>query len=367
MTVCADNIKIMAKNTLDDLVIKATTEQAAYPVANLLNPQISSKWRSTDLTMQILTIDGASLELVSGMSINGHNMGYGSTVTLSVYQKRNTLVTIGVTPITGQERNISFSTVHNVPFTRPTDEYTDETNSHSIAITDEASGIVWVYQCWYISTTILRVNAYGTELDGGGINNNDQTQVLKNVYEESVGGIPATLGWGDQPWGIDGWGGYAQNMADQDFATIWFEAVQADYYVVKLEDANNSDGYIEAGRLFIGNAFKPTYNFQWNASVDYQSETSVTRSRSGALFSDNRPSFRILSIDLQYMSEAEGMEMLRYMKYPSNKRDAVISMYPENNATLEQETTVLGRFMSHSPLGRSPEGYTMNFIFEEAL
>ena len=119
--------------------------------------------------------------------------------------------------------------------------------------------------------------------------------------------------------------------------------------------------------MFIGRALSPRYNPLWGIGIDYRSQTVVTRTRAGSLISDNRPSYRVLDFQLAYMSNAEAMTMLDILNSPGLKSDAVISVYPDDLTIVGQRTTLLGRFISHSPITRNKTGYNISISFEEAL
>jgi hypothetical protein len=148
---------------------------------------------------------------------------------------------------------------------------------------------------------------------------------------------------------------------------MWFDSVLADFMRVELSDPGNVSGYIEAGRVFLGRALSPKYNPLWGLGMDYRSQTTVTRTRAGSLISDNRPSYRVLDFQLAYMSEREAMQMYDILNAVGIKSDAVISIYPDSLTTIGQRTTLLGRFIGHSPITTNKTGYNISISFEEAL
>ena len=77
-------MRILYDNLIDDLAsanITAATANAAYPVANLQDQRLSTKWRSTAVTagsaVQTLTIDLGETKKINTAAILGHNIDFG--------------------------------------------------------------------------------------------------------------------------------------------------------------------------------------------------------------------------------------------------------------------------------------------------
>ena len=77
-------MRILYDNLIDDVAsasITAATANAAYPVANLQDQRLSTKWRSTAVTagsaVQTLTIDLGETKKINTAAILGHNIDFG--------------------------------------------------------------------------------------------------------------------------------------------------------------------------------------------------------------------------------------------------------------------------------------------------
>jgi len=354
--ICDGNIQIMAKSILDESTLEVTSDQALYPVANLQNEQLSNRWRSEDAADQQLISDLGEFYRVSGFSLNGHNLGYGSTVQLSLYRTVKTdLTLIDILDIGGGLLEVTFSSAHGLIAAR----------LGAVRLYDHVTEVVVIFHVTQVnSSTVVTCTNTTTSTNF----TSDPTSVSMEIaYDGTKDGVPATYGWGLQPWGMGGWYGYATDQKRQTFVTFWFDDVVADYMRVVVKDPQNTDGYIEAGRIMLGDSFSPRYNFSYGSGITYASQTTVTRVRSGAMISDNRPSYRVAKFSLSYMTENEGVEMLDMMDNPSNKSDALVSLYPEHTGQLGQVTTILGRFMSHGDLINNKGDWQLSVVFEEGL
>lgn len=77
------------------------------------------------------------------------------------------------------------------------------------------------------------------------------------------------------------------------------------YWRVEIADVDNSDGYVQIGRLFMARGWTPSINYTYGASLGYQDPTPVETSLSGAEYFDIRSKFRVMNFDLDYISDTE--------------------------------------------------------------
>ena len=60
----------------------ASTEDASYPVANIQDQRLSTRWRTTAITSQSVIVDLGSARAIDTVAILGHNVASAATVTL---------------------------------------------------------------------------------------------------------------------------------------------------------------------------------------------------------------------------------------------------------------------------------------------
>lgn len=71
-----------------------------------------------------------------------------------------------------------------------------------------------------------------------------------------------------------------------------FSSAYARYWKIDIVDTANPAGYIQIGRLFIGQRFKPTFNCDWGVSLGVESTTEVLASLNGPEYFNDRPNRR---------------------------------------------------------------------------
>jgi hypothetical protein len=81
----------------------------------------------------------------------------------------------------------------------------------------------------------------------------------------------------------------------------------ARYWRFEVTDTTNNDGYVEAGRLYVGRAFQPAANFSWGASVGYIDESVAEQAFSGSEYFEQRPVRRVASVRFEFLTDSEAL------------------------------------------------------------
>lgn len=82
--------------------------------------------------------------------------------------------------------------------------------------------------------------------------------------------------------------------------------VFARFWRIEILDANNPDGFLEMGRVFIGEGIQPRINYSWGAGFGYEIGTAVETALSGAEFFDEREPVRVMRFTLEHINDGEG-------------------------------------------------------------
>ncbi|WP_298235919.1 hypothetical protein [uncultured Azohydromonas sp.] len=124
---------------------------------------------------------------------------------------------------------------------------------------------------------------------------------------------PAELEWEDDRW----WSGLpdAETIAAFTPLLVWTggrklwpsadDVTNPATWTVEIDDSTNPAGYVQFGRLFMGRAFQPKYNYEWGSGLGYETETTVDQSLDGVEFFGRRPPVRIFNFRLGNLNDAE--------------------------------------------------------------
>lgn len=82
-------------------------------------------------------------------------------------------------------------------------------------------------------------------------------------------------------------------------------AVNHQYARVEINDTANPDGYIQIGRVFIGEGWQPRINFIAGAGIGWETDTKTFKALSGALYFDRKSPRRVAAFAFDWLSEEE--------------------------------------------------------------
>lgn len=176
--------------------------------------------------------------------------------------------------------------------------------------------------------------------------------------ESDVWGALVNADWNidELEWENDNY--WAGTYTQEDFggqtavsSRILPESVNARYWRFDIKDTQNAAGFVDIGRLFIGDAFlHPRYNYAYGGSLGYETDTVVEKSLGGAEFFDPRESLRVMRFDLPLMSDEEGFsQALELTRRAGIHKEIFVVADPDDNAFGPQRN-FLGRLRQLNPL-----------------
>lgn len=162
---------------------------------------------------------------------------------------------------------------------------------------------------------------------------------------------PEQLEWEDDNY----WSGQltAEMRAEYTplFAHIFESVVPAHSVLVEISDTGNADGYVEFGRVFIGNVWQPAINMNYGSEWGHDDATTVTETEgAGAEFFDEGPRRRTFACELANLTASEAFNQLaRMQRVQGISRELLIA---DELAQTPQsyQRTMLARLTSLDPI-----------------
>lgn len=113
--------------------------------------------------------------------------------------------------------------------------------------------------------------------------------------------------------------------------------------VVSFTDTGRT--YLEFSRILIGKAWKPVHNTKFGISTDFVDQSQQSRTQSGNLITDNKPSYKTLNFDLEWLTPSDRTEFIKLIKTVGVKQSVFASIFP-NDADTEKESLyqIYGKF-----------------------
>lgn len=139
-------------------------------------------------------------------------------------------------------------------------------------------------------------------------------------------------------------------------------------WYTEIFNTQNSDNYVQIGRLFLGKSWSPSVNYTYGAGLVYEDPTIIERSLSGAEYFDIRSRFRVFDFDLQYIvaSEAYGA-VLELQRLAGTSGEVLVIADPDDAANMPKRAFV-GRLLSiGSVVQEKPDAFTVNLKIKELI
>jgi hypothetical protein len=86
---------------------------------------------------------------------------------------------------------------------------------------------------------------------------------------------------------------------------FWSSAQNYRYWRHYIQDPQNSEGYVEFGRMFMGGYFSPEVNFRRDYKRGYQDPSQIHYSDGGQISTNKKTKFRTLDLVFEYTSDTD--------------------------------------------------------------
>lgn len=159
-----------------------------------------------------------------------------------------------------------------------------------------------------------------------------------------------SLEWQDDNW----WGGRPALEDRQGYRWnlihICPSTVYAPYWRIEIVDTANPDGYVEAGRLFIGDGWQPTYNRSYGSSLRYESRSAVEEALDGTEYFDKKTAPRIAQFSLDWLTPDEAMDRALEIQRLADVSGEILYIYDPSDTKNMIRRSFLARSRSLSAI-----------------
>lgn len=127
-------------------------------------------------------------------------------------------------------------------------------------------------------------------------------------------------------------------------------SVLARYWRLEIDDASNPAGFVEFGRAFISDGWRPAKTLSYGSSIGFQARTDVAEAISGAETFDVRPPRRVQQLSLDWLSSSEAMGKALELQRQVGIHGEVLYLHDENDRINMHRRSFLGRLRTLSPI-----------------
>jgi hypothetical protein len=184
---------------------------------------------------------------------------------------------------------------------------------------------------------------------------------------------PVVYPFGSLPWGSSSWWGgrtsddiIAELRAPAAYTLA--AATNAQYVRIEIADATNAAGYVQLGRVFVGDGWQPVRNMVYGASLAWENRSEVQEALSGAEYFNRRSTPRVARISFEGMSEDEAMAAALEMQRIAGVTQEVFFLWDPADTTHSLRRQFLGRLRTLSPIENpGPDRWRAPFEVKELL
>ena len=179
--------------------------------------------------------------------------------------------------------------------------------------------------------------------------------------------------FGALPWGVFQWGGLVpQEVAAQITLSAYHLLplpVVAQQLRIDIDDASNPAGYLQAGRLVAGPAYRPSRDMLYGWSIGFEDPSVVSKSRGGQTWIDVQERFRVLRFTLSNLNETEAFgNVFDYLFRRKGSAGDVLVIPRADKPDQYHNQAIYGRLRTLEPLTNPYfESFETNFEVEELL
>lgn len=179
--------------------------------------------------------------------------------------------------------------------------------------------------------------------------------------------------FGALPWGVFQWGGLVpREVAAQITLSAYHllpQPIVAQHLRIDISDAGNPDGFLQAGRLLAGPAYKPSRDMLYGWSIGFEDPSTVSKSRGGQTWIDVQERFRVLRFTLSNLNESEAFgNIFDYLFRRKGVAGDVLVIPRTDRPNQFHNQAIYGRLRTLEPITNPYfESYETSFEVEELL
>lgn len=199
---------------------------------------------------------------------------------------------------------------------------------------------------------------------------NASNTLIYTSADLATSGSFSTTPWGELEWGYDP---FAANVHAQDTAImeLYFETfteLTKRWELVITNPASMFGTYIQIRKLFLGEVFRPTYNFSAGHSYRLVDDAKLERTSAGVLLSDLATiKYRAVDFDLSVIAEVDRIRLFTEIRAIGKTKDFYISLFPDATTDKKAQYRMLAKFVEVPELvEKFNDFYSSSIRIEEA-
>lgn len=143
-------------------------------------------------------------------------------------------------------------------------------------------------------------------------------------------------------------------------------AIYKRYWKFEIIDTGNAAGYVDLGRLFLGDGWQPAWNLSYGGSIGWEDKTSVSESFGGEEYFGDQPRYRVMRFRLQSLNQDEWRRVFEMQRQLGVAGELFVSYDGVTESIDMLRKSFLGRLRQLSPIEHPyPASHSIAFEIKE--
>jgi hypothetical protein len=171
------------------------------------------------------------------------------------------------------------------------------------------------------------------------------------IYDSTAITIGTGIAWGTFGWGAVAWAGNGFESWPASYYTMWFSLVaNVAAFRVDISDVGNADGFLEAGRIYMGTYWSPSTDFSYGFDMVWKEQSRQFRTDGGSLRTEGYTPYRSFTVDLNHLSSSDRTALSDMLRKIGMRGDIFVSFFPGLGGDQERDYTAAIKLTKPIPL-----------------
>ncbi len=155
----------------------------------------------------------------------------------------------------------------------------------------------------------------------------DNTQAVQ-VYDSGSVALVPPIAFGDLAWGTDPLGKSMYLGWPHTVSKLWFPTVYGGYMQIEITDTAPPAGYMQATRLFVGDAFAPVHMPARGMQSGVVDRSKQQRTDGGNLYTEPGAQYRRMVLSGDWISAWERLQVSTLKRQKGLREDVFVTVLP---------------------------------------
>lgn len=144
------------------------------------------------------------------------------------------------------------------------------------------------------------------------------------------------------------WNGLIQQTTDgAEVLFLFFPLSNSRYWRISIDDPNNPYGYLEIGRVFLGDYWEPEFGLGRQWGISYTDPSEVQYSLGRQKWTNQKDVIKTINFHIPHLSSTEAVKgFLNILRRIGTVSDIFVSLTSGSDAILQNAASAYGRFIA---------------------